>query len=49
MVNIKKNDSKIRYICPNCSKDFNNRKSDYTRHINKKNGFENDNIKVENN
>ena len=49
MVNIKKNDSKIRYICQNCSKDFNNRKSDYTRHINKKNGCENDSINVENN
>jgi len=48
MVYIKKNLVKKRYICPICSKDFFNRKSDYTRHINKKNGCENDNIKVEN-
>jgi len=49
MVNKKNNELKIRYICPNCSKDFNNRKSDYNRHINKKNGCENENIKVNNN
>lgn len=49
MVYIKKNLSKIRYICSNCNKDFNNRKSDYTRHINKKNSCENDNINVVNN
>jgi uncharacterized C2H2 Zn-finger protein len=47
MVYIKKNLSKIRYICPNCSKDFNNRKSDYDRHINKKNGCVNENIENE--
>ena len=41
MVNKKNEESKIRYICPYCSKDFNNRKSDYNRHINKKNGCEN--------
>jgi uncharacterized C2H2 Zn-finger protein len=49
MVNKKNNELKIRYVCPNCSKDFNNRKSDYNRHINKKNGCENENIKVNNN
>jgi hypothetical protein len=48
MVYIKKNLSKIKYICPNCSKDFNNRKSDYNRHINKKNGCVNENINIEN-
>jgi len=47
MVYIKKNLSKIRYICPYCSNDFNNRKSDYIRHINKKNGCENKNINIE--
>ena len=49
MVYIKKNLSKIRYICPYCSKHFNNRKSDYNRHINKKNGCvnENENINIE--
>ena len=35
---IKKDESKIKYICQNCLKNFNNRKSDYKRHINKKNG-----------
>lgn len=35
MVYVKKNKEKIKYICPNCLKDFNNRKSDYIRHINK--------------
>jgi len=49
MVNKKNNELKIRYVCPNCSKDFNNRKSDYNRHINKKNGCENENIKFNNN
>ena len=33
---IKNEESKIKYICQNCSKNINNRKSDYTRHINKK-------------
>ena len=49
MVYIKKNDSKIKYLCPHCSKDFNNRKSDYNRHINKKNGCINDSLNNENN
>jgi hypothetical protein len=36
---IKKNEeSKIKYICPNCLKDFGNKKSNYQNHINKKNG-----------
>jgi hypothetical protein len=48
MVYIKKNLSKIRYICPNCNKDFNNRKSDFNRHINKKKGCVNNNINIEN-
>ena len=47
MVYIKKNLSKIRYVCPNCNKDFNNRKSDFNRHINKKKGCVNDNINIE--
>jgi len=47
MVYIKKNLSKIRYVCPNCNKDFNNRKSDFNRHINKKKGCANDNINIE--
>ena len=47
MVYIKKNLSKIRYICPNCNKDFNNRKSDFNRHINKKKGCVNNNINIE--
>jgi hypothetical protein len=35
---IKKNEeSKIKYICPNCLKDFGNKKSNYQNHINKKN------------
>ncbi len=48
MVYIKKNLSKIRYVCPNCNKDFNNRKSDFNRHINKKKGCVNNNINIEN-
>jgi len=47
MVYIKKNLPKIRYVCPNCNKDFNNRKSDFNRHINKKKGCANDNINIE--
>lgn len=35
---IKNDESKIKYICPNCLKNFKNRKIDYERHINKKNG-----------
>jgi hypothetical protein len=46
MVYIKKNLSKIRYVCPYCSKDFNNRKSDYNRHINKKKACEKENINM---
>ena len=38
MEHIKNEESKIKYICPNCLKDFKNRKIDYERHINKKNG-----------
>ena len=34
---IKNDESKIKYICPNCLKSFGNKKSDYIRHINKKN------------
>jgi uncharacterized C2H2 Zn-finger protein len=33
---IKNDESKIKYICPNCLKNFKNKKSDYIRHINKK-------------
>ena len=33
---IKNDESKIKYICPNCLKNFGNKKSDYIRHINKK-------------
>jgi len=47
MVNKKNDELKIRYICSNCSKDFNNRKSDYNRHINKKNGCQNINVEKE--
>ena len=42
---IKNDESKIKYICLICSKNFNNRKSDYERHINKKNGCNIDLIK----
>ncbi len=28
---IKNNESKIKYICPNCCKNFGNKKSDYIR------------------
>jgi len=42
---VKNNESKIKYICLICSKNFNNRKSDYERHINKKNGCNIDLIK----
>jgi uncharacterized C2H2 Zn-finger protein len=35
-MDLKKNDeSKIKYICPNCLKDFKNKKSNYINHINK--------------
>ena len=45
---IKNNESKIKYICPNCCKNFGNKKSDYIRHINKKNSCTSDiNIKME--
>lgn len=45
---IKNNESKIKYICPNCCKNFGNKKSDYIRHINKKNSCSSDiNIKIE--
>ena len=33
---VKNEELKIKYICPNCLKDFKNRKGDYIRHINKK-------------
>jgi len=39
---IKNNESKIKYICPNCLKNFGNKKSDYIRHINKKNSCSSD-------
>jgi len=45
---IKNNEYKIKYICPNCCKNFGNKKSDYIRHINKKNSCTSDvNIKME--
>ncbi len=45
---IKNDESKIKYICPNCLKNFGNKKSDYIRHINKKNSCTSDiNIKME--
>ena len=45
---IKNDESKIKYICPNCLKNFGNKKSDYIRHINKKNSCSsNINIKME--
>ena len=34
---IKNEESKIKYICQNCLKDFGNKKSNYINHINKKN------------
>ena len=37
MEHIKNEESKIKYICPNCLKDFGNKKSNYQNHINKKN------------
>jgi len=40
---IKKNEeSKTRYICQNCLKDFGNKKSNYLNHQNKKNGCKSD-------
>ena len=39
---IKNDESKIKYICPNCLKNFGNKKSDYIRHINKKNSCSSD-------
>ena len=33
----KNDDLRVKYVCTICSKNFNNRKSDYERHINKKN------------
>ena len=45
---IKNNESKIKYIFPNSCKNFSNKKSDYIRHINKKNSCTSDiNIKME--
>jgi len=41
----KNDDLRVKYICTICSKNFNNRKSDYERHINKKNGCNIDLIK----
>ena len=34
---IKNEELKIKYVCPNCLKDFKNKKSNYMNHINKKN------------
>ena len=45
MVNIKNEDTKIKYLCPICSKDFGNKKSNYQNHINKKSGCGADIIK----
>ena len=38
MVNVKNEETKIKYICPICLKDFGNKKSNYQNHINKKSG-----------
>ena len=36
MESIKNEESKIKYVCQNCLKDFKNKKSNYINHINKK-------------
>jgi hypothetical protein len=45
MVNKKNEESKIKYSCPLCMKDFGNKKSNYQNHINKKSGCGADIIK----
>ena len=45
MVNVKNEETKIKYICTICLKDFGNKKSNYQNHINKKSGCGADIIK----